>query len=65
MDATYLRTLAKRCYASAQTCFDLRAKEDFRLLGDDLTHKAEELEGLRPPVVIAKRGPGDREGERS
>lgn len=66
MNAGYLRGLAKRCYAAAHGCFDLHAKEEFRLLGDELRQKAEELEGVRlPQIMLGRPRPTAREDERN
>jgi len=44
LTATYFRTLAVRCLTAARDCHDHRAREEFRLLADEFTAKANELE---------------------
>lgn len=48
MDAKYLRVLVERCLAASRNCFDLRAKEEFRKLAEELTQKADELDRINP-----------------
>ncbi len=64
MDADYFRSLAKRCFSAAHNCFDLHAKEEFRTLGDELTQKADELDGVIPPAIMLTGKPRDRAGRR-
>ncbi len=43
----YFLGLAERCYRAARECLELHAKEEFRLLGDEFTQKARELDQYR------------------
>ena len=44
LDATDLRRWAERCYRASRTCFDLSAATELRVLGDELTARAIEVE---------------------
>ena len=44
LDATDLRRWAERCYKASRTCFDLSAATELRVLGDELTARATEVE---------------------
>jgi hypothetical protein len=43
MTPDYFRALAARCRASARSCFDLYAKEEFGRLANELDARAAEL----------------------
>ena len=43
----YFRRLAVRCLTASRDCFELRAKEEFRRLAEELTAKADEVERLQ------------------
>ena len=44
LDSEELRRLADRCYSASQKCFDLSAATELRVIGDELSAKAIELE---------------------
>ena len=44
LDATDLRRWAERCYRASRTCFDLSAATELRVLGDEITARAIEVE---------------------
>jgi hypothetical protein len=62
MGSGFLRTVADRCLAAARECSDSRAKQEFHEIAQQLLRKANELDGLLPPVPITKGPPSDREG---
>jgi hypothetical protein len=45
----YLRRQAAHCLSLARACFDLGTAQQLRLLADDLTDKAQELENADFP----------------
>jgi len=44
LDSQELKRLADRCYSASQKCFDLSAAAELRIIGDELSAKAAELE---------------------
>ena len=44
LDSQELKRLADRCYSASQKCFDLSAAAELRIIGDELSAKAIELE---------------------
>ena len=44
LDSQELKRLADRCYSASQKCFDLSAAAELRIIGDELSAKATELE---------------------
>jgi hypothetical protein len=44
MAAKFLRELAARCRMASRNCFDLKAQQELREIGDQLAIKADELE---------------------
>ena len=62
MGSGFLRTVADRCLAAGKDCVDPRAKKEFHEIAQQLLRKANELDGLLPPVPITKGPPSDREG---
>ena len=43
IDVAYLRKLSDRCLRAARTCFDLRACQELREIGEELARKAADL----------------------
>ena len=44
LDSQELKRLADRCYSASRKCFDLSAATELRIIGDELSAKAIELE---------------------
>jgi len=44
LDSQDLKRLAERCYSASRKCFDLSAATELRIIGDELSTKAAELE---------------------
>jgi len=44
MGAKFLRELAARCRMASRNCFDLKAQQELREIGDQLSIKADELD---------------------
>ena len=44
LDFQELKRLADRCYSASRKCFDLSAATELRIIGDELSAKAIELE---------------------
>ena len=47
MDGNFLRILASRCLSAARDCLELRAREEFREIGEALLRKANEIDHLK------------------
>jgi hypothetical protein len=61
VDSTYFRDLAARCLVAARRSFDVEAIGEFRKLAEEFARKADAVERLDAPIVIAKRSPAKRE----
>jgi hypothetical protein len=55
MDVKFLRELAVRCQLAARNCFDLKGQQQLREIGEELSKKADELEGKPHVTSIAER----------
>jgi hypothetical protein len=51
LDSTYLRGLAVRCRSIANGCFDWRARDALHKLAQELTEKADSLDGHSGPSL--------------
>ena len=53
MDSAYFSRLADRCVGAARRSFHLDAVTEFRNLAEEFARKAEELERMDAPIVVA------------
>ena len=61
MGSGFLRTVANRCLAAARGCSERGPKQEFHEIAQQLLRKANELDGLLPPIPITKGAPSGRE----
>jgi len=53
MDSAYFSRLADRCIGAARRSFDLDAVTEFHKLAEEFARKAEELDRIDAPIVVA------------
>ena len=64
MNSDFLRNVALRCLGAARDCSDSTAKTKFYDIAEELLRKANEIEGLIPPMSRRHTAPKDGEGDR-
>jgi hypothetical protein len=60
MQANFLRDIALRCLVAARYCDDHTAQATFVAIAEEVTRKANEAEGLIPPVALRGKAPAQR-----
>jgi hypothetical protein len=57
MERRELRILAGHCITQAASCSDLRVKQTFREVAEELAHRANELDGINTGVLVIEIDP--------
>lgn len=55
MQGRFLRDIATRCLIAARQCFECEAKETFIAIAEELTRKANEVDGLNLPPPFTRQ----------